>query len=188
MLYDILINRPAVNILKHLSEKDKKKKYTADAKDIARQYKGSKDALKLLSEHGLVYAEDDLISISEKGKKFIEIFDQLTGLFRQKEEKRETNVEIHYEISDFEKKLLFMLLRLQQENRQPVSLTQISRELFPYEDYERKKSRISRHINRLEQLNLVRKLKQQREVRMEITETGTKVVKRQLVNEISRIV
>ncbi len=186
MLYDLLTSRPAINILKKLSDKDKDKKYAIKIRELAGDYKKAEEAVKLLSERGLVYVEDGLLSISEKGKKFIDIFDQLVDLSSQKEKKRETNVEIRYDLSDFEKKTLFMLLRLQQETNRPVSLTTLSRELFPYENYEQKKTRVSRQLNKLEHLNLVRKIKK-REVMAEVTDTGTKVVKRQLVTEISRI-
>ncbi len=186
MLYDILINRKAVNILKELSENDKNKQYSTQRAHFGLS-KDNIEAIQLLCDNGLVYSEDGLISISEKGKRFIDTFDKLVALFNEEEIKRDSNVEIKYDLTDVEKRILLLILKLQQEKSGPVSLSTVTREMYPYSDVTKKKCTVSRQISKLEQLNLVERNKLQREVFFQLTYPGMKVAKSQVVKEISRI-
>jgi len=183
MLYDILKNRAAVNILKQLSENEFRKAYTTPASD----FRGDEEAISLLSAEKLIYNEDSLLSISEKGKKFIEVFDNLVSVFNEKASEKKPSIAIEYGLSEFEKKIIFLLFRIQRETGEDVPLLFLTQELFPYEDAGRRKLRVSRELSKLEQLNLIKKIKKERNVFAQITESGMKVVKRQIVTEVKKV-
>ena len=187
MLYDVLSNRLCVNILKQLSESERKKVYSTSINEVIGSRAGVEVAAILLVSEGLVYREEHLLSISEKGKRFIELFDMLVALMRNERIETKENVEIKYELTEFEKKVLFTLLRLHQETGGDVSLSAITEELFPYENAERRKLRISKELKKLEQLNLAKKIKKERNVFAELTESGFKVIKRQIENEVNKV-
>lgn len=185
MLYEILSNRNCVNLLKRLSENDKNKQYSTKLTDI--DVNDIYGTITVLKDHELVYLEDGLISISEKGKAFVDLIDQLKDIIEKKEERRESNVEIHYDLTDIEKRTLLLVLKLQQETGRPSSLASITREMFPYEHINRKKNNVSKQLKKLEELNLIERHKVNREAYFEMTFAGMKLAKSQLFTEISRI-
>lgn len=187
MLYDILSNRLAVNILKRLSENEKKKDYSTNINEIVGNRQSIETALSLLASEGLVYREEQVVSISEKGKRFIDSFDALVAVYRNEPAEKRGSIEIKYELTDFEKKILFLLFKLFSESDEDISLSSLTQELFPYENVDKRKLRVSRAISRLEQLNLARKIKKERNVFSRITETGIKVVKRQIATEVKKV-
>jgi len=187
MLYDILKNRASVNILKQLSEKELKKSYSSSISDFRYDKKQLDEAIAILSTEGLIYKEGSLISISEKGKRFIEIFDKLVELFKAEKTRPEKNIEVTYDLTDFEKKVLFTLFKIHHETGRDVSLSNLTEELFPYEKSEKKKIRVSKELTKLEQLNLAKKIKRERNVFAQITDSGIKVVKRQIITEVKKV-
>ena len=187
MLYDILTNRLAVNILKGLSENEKKKVYSANINELIGRREQVDVAVVLLASEGLVYKEEQLLSISEKGKRFIEAFDNIVAIFRNEPDEAKENVEIKYDLTEFEKKVLFTLFRVYQETGEDVALSTLTQELFPYENPEKRKLRISKELKKLEQLNLAKKIKKERNVFAEITDSGLKVIKRQIVKEVKKV-
>jgi len=187
MLFDILTNRLAVNILKGLSESEKKKEYSTNIHEITGSRESIEIAVILLASEGLIYREDLLLSISEKGKRFIDAFDKLVAIMKNEPAELKESVEIKYDLTDFEKKVLFTLFRLYQETGEDVSLASLTEELFPYENLDRRKLRISKELKKLEQLNLAKKVKKERNVFAEITESGLKVIKRQIETEVKRV-
>jgi len=187
MLYDVLKNRASVNILKQLSENELKKDYTTKVSELKGSQREIADAVAILASEKLIYNEDSLLSISEKGKKFIEAFDRLVELFKAQQEQSTKNIEIQYNLSDFEKKILFVLFKVHKETGEDILLSSLTQELFPYEDVSRRKLRVSRELSKLEQLNLVNKAKKERNVFVQITDSGLKVVKRQIVTEVKKV-
>lgn len=187
MLFDILTNRLAVNILKGLSESEKKKEYSTNVNELMGSRENIEVAVVLLAAEGLVYKEEQLLSISEKGKRFIDAFDKLVGIIKNEQAETKENFEIKYDLTDFEKKVLFTLFRLNQETGEDVSLAALTEELFPYEDVDRRKLRISKELKKLEQLNLATKVRKERNVFAELTESGLKVIKRQIETEVKRV-
>jgi hypothetical protein len=187
MLYDILANRVSVNILKVLSDNEKKKSYSTNINEIVGNREQVEVAVVLLSSEGLIYKEDQLLSISEKGKKFIDAFDKLVVVFKNEQLQEKENIEIKYDLTEFEKKVLFTLFRLYQETGEDVALATLTQELFPYENPERRKLRTSKELKKLEQLNLAKKIKKERNVYAEITDSGMKVIKRQIESEVKKV-
>ena len=186
MLFDILSNRACVNVLKILydNESSGKTSYSLKKSDILQMMK-NKEALEgaiiTLAYERLVLkeeAEGDLhLSITEKGKRFIDAFNQIVSIMRDEEPKPRQNIEIKYDLTDSEKKILITLYHMQMEAGKDVSLSDLARELHPYEDSEKKKTRISSHLSRLHEMNLVEKTKKERIVYASVTQSGEKVAK-----------
>ncbi|MEM4336705.1 MAG: hypothetical protein QXG86_01750 [Candidatus Woesearchaeota archaeon] len=186
MLYDVLSNRACVNILKIIydNESQNKNVYSIKKSEILKKIKNKKDiedAIITLSYEMLILKEEvegELhISITEKGKRFIEIFDQLVSLMKDEPITR-PSVEIKYDLTEIEKKILGTLYRMQVESAKEISLSDLSRELYPYDDYEKKKSKVSSALTRLQSLNLIRKIKNNRTVYASVTDSGEKVAKK----------
>ncbi|MBW3022900.1 hypothetical protein KY308_02260 [Candidatus Woesearchaeota archaeon] len=191
MLYDVLKNRASVNILKILYDNElaNKNSYSLKKSHIQAVIKDDlalDSALITLGYEGLILKEEVegelFISITEKGKQFIAIFDQLILLLSSKAEEARQQVEIKYELTDAEKKLLLTLYKLQKETGKEISLSDLSRELYPYEDSEKKKSKVSSLLSRLQEMNLVEKIKKERKTYSSITESGEKVAQRHILN------
>ena len=86
-------------------------------------------------------------------------------------------VEIKYDLTDSEEKVLTTLYHMQIEAGKEISLSDLARELYPYEDYEKKKAKISSILTRLQEMNLAEKTKRERVVFASVTQSGEKVAK-----------
>ncbi len=183
MLYDILGNRACVNILKKLYDLDVEKKYSVKISELgAVPY----NSIITLKEHDLVLIDksdsDEVVSITYKGKQFIEQFDRLHKVLVSKEQPR--SLDIVYDLSDAEKKLLIVLFRVERETGMPVSLQLLTRELFPYQDYNKKKQGVAKLLNKLVELNLAEKRKDGREVYSKTSQSGIRILKEQILNTL----
>jgi len=184
MLYDVLSSRACVNLLKILYDNEvlRKNSYSLKKSDILQSIrdKGAVDsAIITLAYEALILkeeAEGELhISITEKGKKFIALFDQLVVLMKEEEVISAPKVEIKYDLTDAEKRILLTLYQMQKETGKEISLSDLARELHPYEDYEKKKTKISNILTRLQEMNLAEKTKKERVVYASVTQSGEKV-------------
>jgi len=193
-LYDILKDRSTVNALKMLYEHAviQKKGHTIKLKDLNNQLPSpiGLHHITLLDKHDLIQQdttdEDVILSISMKGREFIEAFDSLVELMHGKKEQK-SNAKIEYHLTEVEKRILVMILRIGNEiGKDNVTLKQLTRELFPTEIYERKSATVSKQTKRLEDISLTKRTRKGREVIILLTEKGNKIIKDQFLQGIIR--
>ena len=186
MLFDVLSNRACINVLKILydNESSGKTSYSLKKSDILQMinYKEAvESAIITLAYERLILkeeAEGELhLSITEKGKQFIAVFDSLVVLMSSDEPVLpQKKIEIKYDLTSAEKKLLLTLYQMQKESGKEISLSSLARELYPYEDSDKKKSAVSSIMKKLQELNLVEKMKNGRMIFASVTESGEKLV------------
>jgi hypothetical protein len=124
-LYEILINKPCIWILKELYEAEiiNKKVYTIRSSDL-RKFLKIQDVEKyilILEKHQLVHVDDIskdiVISLSQKGKDFFKSFDKLKIMTESKvkiiEDKPIAKVE--YDLTESERKALFSVYKITKE-------------------------------------------------------------------------
>lgn len=186
MVYKILKNRAAVNILKLLYDNEvvHRKSYSMALGDI----KASlgvlfpNQAVDILARNNLIVADETdsgmALSITEKGKQFITVLDQLIFLMRAKEIQG-NNIALTYELTDMEEKILLVLYKLQKEIGDIVPLKNLTQEIHHY----KKQKPLSKPISRLEELGLICKMKKGRLIFLGITDSGERVINTQLVSE-----
>ena len=117
-------------------------------------------------------------------------FDQLVDMFRPEEaviKPIEKKVHIKYELTNIEKKILVMTQKIIKETgKESVALRTVTEELYPYEDYKRKTSTVSRNVSKLEEINLMERMKEGRRTYIKVTEKGLKTIKAQYLKELMR--
>lgn len=190
-LYDLLREKAAINILKKLYDREvvEKKSYTMKLSEIKAEL-GFKSnflySIDLLHGNGLVTAEktekDFVLSITDKGKRFIEAFDGLLEVFKaEKAGQVKRNIKVRYGLTELEKKILVMLFKIGKEiGYDNVTIKSVAAEIYP-RGYEGKVSTISRYIKRLQDLQLVKKTKRENKVFIRVTEKGLKTIKEQFL-------
>ena len=186
-LYPLLNDRNSINILKILYDNETKNKnsYTLKLSDVKKAIGLSsypKESALLLSTYGLIaldYVDNDyIVSITNKGKEFIEIFDQLADLFRPKTV-GEKSVSIRYELTGQEKRILVMAYKISKETgRDFIPLHLIVQEIYPY-NQQGKASTVSRYVSRLGEIKLMEKRKEGRNTLVSVTEQGFKTIREQ---------
>jgi len=197
-LYDILANRQAINLLwlAYVREVIERKGYTTKFSEIKEDLKITKEILNplgALDEAKLItyeYVEGEYyISITEKGKKFIEGLSKLKDVFLDIKEKPKL-IKIDYELNEFEKKILVLAVMLAKEQGTSlISIKNLCGEIYPTESHKEKSPTILRHIKKLEDLNLVSKYKTGRENYISVTQAGERISNEYLnkVNNFSNI-
>ncbi len=168
MLYQLLTDAQAIRILKLLYDEEfvKKENYALNLSEIASRPGfngnlmlsiGSLDVAGLIQVDSL--KEDKVLSITPKGRKFIEIFDQLRAVLLQKkqEKKKEKRIQVKYELSSSEKKLIDVLKRVGKDG-DPVEISELTIAMYPEKGHKKKRTSVLRFVSRLEKLNLVEKI------------------------------
>jgi len=189
-LYDLLTDRGAVNVLKvlYVQEVEKSGSYTMKLAEVKSEVGFSfktDESLSILSEIGLIVVDDGendkLLSITEKGKEFIGIFDQLKEVFDGKK-KQESKIALKYELTPLERKILVFCLKIGKEvGSEYVSLKSLAEEVYPTKA---NNSTVSRYANKLCELNLLDKKKEGRNSYYKVTDKGKKTVKEQFLQEL----
>jgi CTP-dependent riboflavin kinase len=190
-LHRLLTDRIAVRVLKTLYDEEiaKKSSYTLKLEEISKKLGlehipdnsvANLDDNKLIN---LEMVEDQpILSISQKGKHFIEIFDQLVELFNAENLQPKNNVSIKYELTNLEKRILVLTLKIGKEiGPENVSLKLLTMEIFPHEVYEKKLSTVSRYVKKLEELKLVERRKEGRLSYVKLTEKAFRIIKEQFL-------
>ena len=192
-LHEILNNRPAVNILKLLYDQEVvlKQGYTLKLSEVQKKLSyASKpiNSAQILSKNGLLSLEpveqDYVLSITEKGKHFIEVFDQLIDLMNPSQAVKKKSVSINYNLTDLEKNILVMIYKIYKETGKGIQLKILTEELYPYQDSSKKMNAVSRYVNKLAELKLVEKKKEGRAVLLKVTNTGFKVINEQYLRAL----
>ena len=181
-LHDILHDRAAVNALKliYLNERIEQK-YSIELRNVKEQLPVHLEphSLKLLQAHGLISIDSvehkTLLAITEKGKKFIDAFDNLGTLFRPVQQK--ARVRLEYSLTPIEWQVLLLLQKIQRETgEEAIPLKVIRDELYPHH-----KTSISAYVKQLEQLNLIEKQQRGREIWLCFSAQGKKMMQEKLM-------
>lgn len=180
-LYDILVNRPCIWILKELYEAEvvNKKVYTIRVSDLKKVLKTNViHYVEILSKNDLLYVDDiskdTVISLNQKGKDFFKLFDKLKVLTESQVKIVESKpfAKIEYDLSETEKKALFAVYKITQVvgNELPINALILNN----------KKQDVV--YEKLQKLNLIAKVKNPKGKGMTIslTPAGKKVIQAEI--------
>ena len=192
-LHHLLQDRTSVRILKMLYDQEAAKKGYAMRLSYARNRLGMLlspgSSVELLAKHGLVgidhVGNDMIMSITDKGKEFIEIFDQLIELFDGKNKAVQAEkVRVRYELTMQEKRIIVLCYKISREiGREFVALKTLVEELYPnLPNQANRTSTVSRYVSKLEELRLMERKKEGRNSYVKVTEKGLKTIKEQYLN------
>lgn len=217
-LYDLLSSRQAVNMLKMLYDKEvvEKASYSMNLSDIKKNmpavfgdnmplngnnFNSAANSAVVILKYGELITVDDLdndfaLSITNKGKEFIELFDQLIELFNPDADIRRNNSKKHiavkYDLTQQEKKILALCYKMSKESgMEYTSLKELASELFP-ENYKKKLSVVARDINKLKELNLMARddgrsssgKTKNKKTMIKVTDKGFKTIKEQYLKGV----
>jgi predicted transcriptional regulator len=192
-LFDILTDRPCINLLKALYDKElnNQNSYTIKLSEFSSQTKLNPN-IAPLKEKELITADivegDQIVCITEKGKEFIRIFDQLIELvdgtdIKVKDEKK--GVKVKYDLTQIEKLILVMAYKITRETGMDfIALNSVAIELYPYEDHKKKINLVSRYVGKLEEINLMERKREGRRSFLKVTEKGIKTINEQYLKEL----
>jgi len=180
-LYEILVNRPCVWILKELYEAEviNRKVYTIRVSDLKRviRIEEPDKYIRILESNGLLHVDsisaDMVISLNQKGKEFFKLFDKMKILIESQvkivEEKPIAKIE--YNLTDPEKKALFSVYKITKEvgDELPINALII----------EKKQDAV---YDKLQKLNLIAKVKNPKGKGMTIslTPAGKRVIQQEV--------
>ncbi|MBI4738642.1 hypothetical protein HY772_03635 [Candidatus Woesearchaeota archaeon] len=193
-MYDILKKRLAINILKALYDQEfvQKAAHTISLANLCArlgvQAKNLEKSLVLLVGANMITKEDSgdangtILSLRNKGKRFVEQFDILRDIFFDKKEEQKF-FKINYELTALEKRLLMLCYKMQSESATPIPLRSLALEAYPHQEPSKMTGTVSRYITKLASLNLVKKERQSDGFFIGVTESGEKVVKNQLMEK-----
>ena len=187
-LYDLLIDRTAINVLKALYEHEVREKASYSTKlSLIKQRVGvpvGLPSLQRLVGQELVTMDlaegEHILSITNKGREFIEIFDQLADLFAPREKEEQKGVRVKYELTSQEKRILILAYKMSKEAGVAfIPLKTLVTELYPHADYRAKMSTVSRYVTKLEEIQLMERKKEDRATQVKVTEKGFRTIKEQ---------
>jgi len=180
-LYEIMVNRPSIWILKELydNEAGSKKSYTMKASQVKKYLKIDNPApyLTMLERNGLLHVDvvkdDMVIALTQKGKDFFKGFDKLKLLIESQVKVIESKPRavIEYDLTNPEKEALFNIYKVTQlAGNVPVKSIIVGKNSKAYE--------------KLEQLNLVAKIKKGKTFTISLTPTGKKVLQKEISEKL----
>ena len=188
-LYTLLRDRASINILKILYDNE-----FGDAKKHTMLYSEMKGALAVdegsstmdnLEKAGLVSSEKTeggelVLSITQKGKDFVENFDRLLEVMAEKKQEQKA-YKVEYNLTPMEQRILILCARIKSESGAIVPLKILTQEVYPYKEPSSKTGSVSKYAKKLEELNLLERVKRNNRVFFDVTESGERVIKEQLV-------
>jgi predicted transcriptional regulator len=189
-LYHLLKDRASINILKILydNEYTEKKSHTMTYSEVKAKLTVSEmvDTLAKLQEVLLIASETNnggerILSLTQKGKEFVEQFDRLREVMSGKKQEQKA-YEVKYGLTAMEQRILLMCAKMKSETRQMVPLQTLTQEVYPYQDVSKKSSSVSKYAKKLEELNLLKRVKVNNRMLLDVTETGERVIKEQFLN------
>ena len=181
-LYEILVNRPCVWILKELYEAEviNRKVYTmrvSDLKKVIRMMDDPDRYIRVLESNGLLHVdsinEDVVISLNQKGKEFFKLFDKLKILVESQvkiiEEKPMANIE--YNLTEPEKKALFAVYKITKEAGDELPINALI--------IEKKQDAV---YDKLQKLNLIAKIKNPagKGITISLTPAGKRIIQQEV--------
>jgi len=195
-LRDLLKDYAAINILKFLYDKESEKEsvYSIKSKEIIKifpKFKNIDKSIDILKYFNLInedfIKEDRIIVISAKGKHFIDIFDklvQITNFAKPFETKKlHKSFQIKYDLDQKEKKIMILVYKLSKETgNNKILFEDLVREMYPKNNANIEE--IEKEISQLEDLNLIEKSQIKSKRFLELTPTGERTIKEQLVESL----
>ena len=188
-LYDILVDRIAVNMLKILYDQEYVSK-TAHTMPFFRlnallDGRLTLDIVLKIESAGLIAAEKVeemfIISLNQKGKEFIEQLDVLRRLVEAPAENKKAKAfKIEYDLAPVDQRLLVLCYKMQHEVGGSVSLEALASEMYP-KNSAAKKCVVSRYLNKLIKMNLLKKDVVSKEAMFSVSSSGERVIKDQLM-------
>lgn len=191
-LYELLTDRAGINILKIVYNHEVREKASYSTKLSAIKQRLSLPitlpSLQRLAGMELITMDvvegEHILSITNKGKEFIEIFDQLVELLQPADKQEQTpgrmNVRVKYELTSQEKRILILAYKMSKESGMPfIPLKALVTELYPHTDYRTKMSTVSRYVTKLEEIQLMERKKEDRITLVKVTDRGFKTIKEQ---------
>ena len=198
-LYPLLKDRSSINILKALNDNE----FGSDGKHTMLHYelkqkltiREGQFTIALLESSGLIATDKGnnglVLSITLKGKEFLEAFDKLVEITSGKKTASRA-YQVQYSLTGLEKKILLVCSKINAESGKPVDLKTLTQEVYPYTEPNARKSSLSKSAKKLEDLNLIRKIKENNRVFFDVTESGEKALKdqfmeNQIINNIGQL-
>ncbi|HME87489.1 MAG TPA: hypothetical protein VKE88_03690 [Candidatus Nanoarchaeia archaeon] len=182
-LYEILVNRQCVWVLKELYEAEvvNKRAYTIRSSYLKKFLKLSNPEkfILILEKNGLIHVDDVsndiVISLSQKGKDFFKLFDKLKVLTESQikiiEEKHPS---IEYQLTEEERKALFTVHKITQEVGPDLPIKSLITE-DEYEDLA---------YDKLYKLNLIAKVNKGKGVTVSLTPAGKRVLQKEFSEKL----
>ena len=184
----LLTDRVSINILKVLYDHEVREKasYSTKLSEVKQRLSMPIALLPLqkLSSMELITMDlvegEHILSITTKGKEFMEIFDQLVELFHPQDKPEQKSVRVKYELTSQEKRILILAYKMSKESGVSfIPLKALVTELHPHKDYRTKMSTVSRYVTKLEELQLMERKKEDRATLVKVTDKGFKTIKEQ---------
>lgn len=192
-LRDILIDHVAINVLKFLYDMElKNNPYSTKLSNIRQKFtnfQSMEDSINNLKNFELINVDsledEQIVSISAKGKHFMDIFDKLIQILEKKDVKKPIkSFQIKYNLTPKEKKIMIVLFKLSKEmGDKPVLVQDLTREIYPANG-DKNTSTIKRYATKLAKLNLVEKTEIKNQQYLKLTPTGERTIKEQLVEAL----
>ena len=187
-LYPLLKDRASINILKILYDNEfgVDKKHTMQYSLLKSKLiiKDSVSTLPNLIDAGLISTDNGnsgvVLCITQRGKEFVEQFDKLVFIVNGKKQEQKA-YQVKYELTALEQRILLLCSKIKSETGKSVDLKTLTQEVYPYKEPESKKSTVSKYAKKLEELNLIRKVKSNNRTFFDITESGEKTIREQFI-------
>ncbi len=185
-LYEILVNRPCVWILKELYEAEvvNKKIYTVRVSDLKKYLtvESPEKYIEILEKNGLLHVDDILqdtvISLNQKGKDFFKLFDKLKILTESQVKviMDKPLARVEYALTEDEKRALFAVYNITQEVGDELPINSLI-----LEDKQQDTA-----YDKLQKLNLIAKIKNPKGKGMTITLTpaGRRVIQQEFSDNL----
>ncbi len=186
-LHHLLKDRASINILKILYDNEfgESKKHTMHYSELCEKINVASESIYNLFSSGLINADDGqtdkIFSITQKGKQFIEQLDKLRDIMDGKKETPRA-YQVQYSLTQLEQRILLLCSKMKSETGKPVQLKILTQEVYPYVDPASKSSSVSKYAKRLEELNLIKRIKESNRTMFEVTESGERAIKEQFMN------
>ncbi len=183
-------DRASINILRILYDNEvvDKKSHTMTHSEVKAKLTVSEmvDTLAKLQEVLLIASETNnggerILSLTQKGKEFVEQFDKLRLVLDGKKQQQKA-YEVKYGLTAMEQRILLMCAKIKSETRQLVPLQTLTQEVYPYQDVSKKSGSVSKYAKKLEELNLLKRVKMNNRMMLDVTESGERVIKEQFLN------
>jgi predicted transcriptional regulator len=187
-LYPLLKDRASINILKILYDNEfgNEKKHTMHYSELKSKLliKDGVSTLPNLIDAGLISTDNGnsgvVLSITQRGKEFVEQFDKLVFIVNGKKQEQKA-YQVKYELTALEQRILLLCSKIKSETGKSVDLKTLTQEVYPYKEPESKKGTVSKYAKKLEELNLIKKVKSNNRTFFDITESGEKTIREQFI-------
>jgi DNA-binding MarR family transcriptional regulator len=189
-LYHLLKDRASINVLKMLHDNEfvDKNTHTMRYNDILDKIPVAPNSMTVrnLSEAGLVTVDRSehnglVISITQRGKEFVQQFDRLRAVLTEKKPEQKA-YQVKYELTPLEQRILLLCSKIESESGAAVPLKTLTQEVYPYKEPGSMSNTVSRSAKKLEGLNLIQRVKQGSRTLFDVTESGERVIKEQFMN------